>query len=141
MNDRIKDVNFNWEKVLDFSGESGPYIQYTYARICSILAKYGKKLPLRINYGLLSHDVERRLCLQLEQMPQIVDQCAKNYKPHTLARYALDLAQLFNEYYANQRVISENEEITAARIALISSVAQVLVNSLRLLGIDAPSEM
>ncbi len=141
MNDRVRDVSFSWERVLDFSGESGPYIQYTHARISSILQKYDKKLPLRINYAMLGHDLERKLCLQMNNMPEIIDACAKSYKPHTLARYVLDLAQLFNEYYANQKIISENEEVTAARIALISAVKQTIENSLRLLGIDSPQQM
>ncbi|HLP80303.1 MAG TPA: arginine--tRNA ligase [Acidobacteriota bacterium] len=141
LQDRQKDVAFDWEKVLDFAGESGPYIQYTHARIQSIIQKYGKKLPMRIEYAKLTDDLERRLVTKLEAMPVIVDQCLKSYKPHTLARYVLDVAQLFNEYYAKQRVIVEDEATTAARIVLINSVKRVIANSLRLLGIDAPREM
>lgn len=141
MNDRAKDVSFNWEKVLDFSGESGPYIQYTNARICSIIKKYDKKLPLRIDYSLIGTEMERKLCLHLNQMPSVVDAVAKSYKPHTLARYALDLAQMFNEYYSQQKIITDNEPLSAARIMLVSCVQQTLENSLRLLGIDAPKEM
>jgi arginyl-tRNA synthetase len=90
---------------------------------------------------MLGHELERKICIQLNNLPETIDACAKSYKPHTLARYALDLAQIFNEYYANQKIINENEEITAARIALIMAVRQTLENSLRLLGIDAPKQM
>jgi len=141
MSDRIKDVAFTWERVLDFTGESGPYVQYTHARICSVLRKYARRLPEDKKYDLISTPSERKLIVLLDQFGSIVDQCAKTYKPHTLTRYLLDLAQAFNEYYQKEHILTDDADLTGARIMLLVSVRQVLANGLGLLGIDAPQQM
>jgi arginyl-tRNA synthetase len=139
--DRVHDVQFDWDKALDFSGDSGPYVQYTHARICSMLKKYGKKLSLSADYGLLTHDKERVLALHLQKFSQAIDTSARQYKPHHIARYLLDTCQLFNTYYQEVQIISEDEKLTQARVLLCAATRQVLANGLYLLGMESPTSM
>ena len=140
-NNRI--LLFDWDKVLDFEGESGPYVQYAYARICSILRKRGGKITdiAKIDYSLLEKDMESELVRLLSDFPSKVEDAAQQYKPHIIARYLLDLAQKFNEYYHKHNILNEKEDIKEARLLLIISVKQVLRNGLNLLGIEAPEQM
>ena len=140
-NDRVKDVNFDWNAVLDFQGESGPYLQYTHARLCSILRKFGDTLPTNINYDRLKEEQERLLLTHLGSFSEAIEQSLKQYKPHVVARYVLELSQLCNNYYAKNPIISEDEELTHARIVLMYCVRQVLQNGLRLLGITPVTQM
>ena len=138
--DRIKDLEFSWDKLLDFQGETGPYVQYTHARIQTILQKANFDLT-SYDVSLLTHEKERELVLQLASFTQQLEQAAKQYKPHVLCRYLLDVSQSFNEYYGAQKIIDDDKNATTARLVLISAVAQVIRNGLNLLGIAAPNEM
>ncbi len=139
-NDRVKDVNFEWDAVLDFQGESGPYIQYTHARICSILDKQ-KPVFDSVDFTKLNAVEDRFLLNHLSEFGDIVQNSVQNYKPHIIARYVYDLAQMFNDYYQKHKVLTDDESITNARLVLIESVGQVLRNGLELLGIQAPRRM
>ena len=139
-NDRIKDIDFEWEKVLDFSGETAPYIQYSHARICSILRKAEDWNGY--DASLLTADEEQAVISLLARFPETVARAAETYKPSVVARYLLDLAAEFNKFYHRCPVLQAPEEgIRKARLALIAAVRQVLVNGLLLLGIEAPEEM
>jgi arginyl-tRNA synthetase len=133
--DPLKDFTYYPEESLSFEGDTGPYLQYTYARANSILRK-GKKKP---KIEKLTEEKEFEIIKKLSKFSDIIKKSVQDYKPNYIATYLFDLATLFNEYYHETRVIgSKNEE---ARLALVKSVIIVLENGLKLLGIEAPKEM
>ena len=138
--DAHRDMVFNPEESLSFEGETGPYVQYTHARACSIVRKAGK-VPGKVNYGALQHEKEKNIVAHLLNFNNIVDDAARNYRPHVLCHYLIELAQAFNEFYHACPVISDDKELMKARLALVDAVRQVLENGLGLLGITAPREM
>jgi len=138
--DSARDVVFNPEESLSFEGETGPYVQYTHARACSILRKAGKSSG-KINYSLLNQEEELAVIRLLYDFPAAIEKAAKDYKPHHIANHLITLAQAFNEFYHKCPVISERDEQMKARLLLVDSVRQVLENGLGLLGIKAPDEM
>jgi len=136
-----KNVFFDWEQALSFEGDSGPYIQYSYARICSILKKYGKKIGTKIDYAYLDENIEKNIITQLGSFPEVVNQSLIHLKPHLIANYLYELAKSFNEFYHQCNILKEIENIRDARLVLILCIKQVLENGLDLLGIDAPERM
>ncbi|MEA1979612.1 MAG: DALR anticodon-binding domain-containing protein, partial [candidate division Zixibacteria bacterium] len=143
-----KDVNFSWEEVLSFEGETGPYLQYTHARLCSLERKYKKEINTDIDFSLLGNDEEQRVIELLTDYPQAIIDSARNYEPNIISSYLLKLAGAFNKFYQRKdkngktdKIISENSELTAARIALVKSVQIVIKDGLYLLGLKAPKEM
>lgn len=130
----IKDLLFEAEKAISFEGDTGPYIQYTYARANSILNKSEKEPEIKV----LSKS-EFLLIKKLSVFPEIVEKCARELKPNYLTNYLFELATIFNEYYHTERVIgSEKEE---ERLALVKAVKTILKKGLELLNIEAPDEM
>lgn len=142
-NDRIKDIEFDWNKVMDFAGETASYVQYSHARICSILRKAppleGKQAGELI--ALLKEDEETTLLKLLSGLPEKVLLAAEGYRPSIIARYLLEAAREFNRFYHCCPVLTSEPELQAARLLLIDGTRQVLANGLSLLGIDAPEEM
>lgn len=138
--DNNKTIIFDIDKALDFEGETGPYIQYTHARINSILKKV-KSLPKKADLSLLDSGEEQKLIAILEQFPSKVEDAAAHYKPSTICRYLLDLSQAFNEFYHKSPVIKAETKLKNARLLLLSAVKQVIKNGLELLNIKAPNEM
>lgn len=145
---RQKDITFDWDQVLNFEGETGPYLQYTHARLCSLLRNYGKDPGTGFDYSLLVGEEETRVIEQLADFPDIIASAADNYEPFFIASYLIKLTAVFNTLYqrkdANGRIdkiISDNEELSKARMALVKSVQIVIAEGLRLLGIDAPEAM
>jgi len=136
-----KNITFDWEKALDFEGETGPYIQYAHARICSILNKNQGKINSNINQEKLNNKEDEKLILLLNQFPEIALKAAESYKPHLIARYLLDLSQGFNEFYHSCPILKADKETKNARLNLILAAKQVLKNGLNLLGINAPEAM
>ncbi|RJQ16808.1 arginine--tRNA ligase [Candidatus Woesearchaeota archaeon] len=139
--DHNKVITFDIDEALDFEGETGPYIQYAHARICSILKNYGKKTDAKADFSLLHEPEEKELLLLLQQFPFMVADAKEHYKPALMARYLLDLSQKFNEYYHKHQILKEKESVKKARLLLVSAVKIVLANGLLLLGIDALDEM
>ncbi len=137
--DRLKDIVFDWDEMLDFEGETGPYVQYTHARLCSILRKSG--LEPKANPELLMTPEEIALARQLLAFPDTIEQVIKNDKPHILARHLLDLSQLVNSFYQKHRIIQDDKDLERARLALIEKTAARIELGLSLLGIMAPQEM
>lgn len=134
----MNDIEFSLEHMLTFEGETGPYIQYTYARAQSILRKAGGSLPLTFE-GL--DDAESwDVIKQLRLFPEMVEKAWKHYAPSTIAKYLVDTAQSFNRYYGKTKIISEDSKL-ASRLALVHAVSTVLAEGLRLLGMKSPSEM
>lgn len=140
-NDRIKDIDFDWDKVLDFGGETSPYIQYAHARICSILRKEKVAVSHEINFSLLQTEEEQNLIIGLARFSENIKKAAAIYKPSILARYLIELTRDFNNFYHRCPVLTAEDGLREARLLLIDGVRQVLVNGLYLLGIKAPSEM
>lgn len=139
-NNRVKDVLFDWEQVLNFDGETGPYVQYTHARLCSILRKSGKTPdPAKLDYSRF--DEAGTLLALLGRFPKALADAAASYEPSMLTSYILDVAQTANHFYKEHRVIGEPAEIEMARLAVVDAARTVIANGLRLLGITAPEEM
>ena len=134
-------IVFTWEKALALEGNSGPYLQYAYARVCSLLDKYAAQVPgvdpLR-NALALAEPVEKELVLQLLQFPTAVVRAAEAYKPSILADYLFGLSQTYSSFYQRSPVLKADPAVRDSRIRLCAMVAQVLAEGLGLLGIRTP---
>ena len=137
--DRRNGYDFDLEAMVSFEGETGPYIQYAYARIQSILRKANFQPDAEATYSL--NDPESwEIIKLLQDFGRVVKRAADNYEPSLIAKYAISLAQAFNKYYAHTRILDESPE-RDSRLALSYSTAVVLKESLRLLGVEAPEKM
>jgi len=137
--DRTNGYDFDLEAMVSFEGETGPYVQYAYARIQSILRKADFKPETADNYSL--NDAESWEIIKLIQdFPRIINRAADNFEPSIIAKFAISLAQAFNKYYAHTRILDENSE-RDSRLALSYATAIVLKEALRLLGVEAPEKM
>jgi arginyl-tRNA synthetase len=136
--DAVKDMTYNPKESISFEGETGPYVQYTHARICSILKK--TKLPEELLLTGLG-EKENELIKVLEKFPAVIEDAAKHYKPSMITRYLLDLCQQFNSYYHDVPVLKAEEEAKNARLYLLNCIKIVLENGLNVLGIESPDEM
>ena len=137
--DRDNGYDFDLEAMVSFEGETGPYVQYAYARIQSILRKAEFVPASDANYAL--NDAESWDIIKLLQdFPSIIQRAAEKYDPSVVAKYAINLAQSFNKYYAHTRILDENPE-RDSRLALAYATGIVLKEALRLLGVDAPEKM
>lgn len=135
-NYRGKDIVFDISKFLDFEGNTGPYLQYSYARASSVIKK-SKKTPKVTITDLQSEEAE--LVKQLALFPQIVAQASQQLNPSLIANYSFQLAQIFNEFYHNSKVIGDDKE--EFRLALVESFRTVIKSALSLLGIEVMEEM
>lgn len=145
---RNTDVNFIWENVLSFDGESGPYLQYTHARLCSLLSKYGQEPEADINFSLLEDTEEKRLIEILADFPEAIAGSCTARDPYYITIYLLGLSGAFNTLYQRKdeknrivKLISDDEAATKARMSLVKCVNIVLREGLRLLGLKAPEAM
>ena len=137
--DRRNGYDFDLEAMVSFEGETGPYVQYAYARIQSILRKANFTPSADATYSL--NDPESwEIIKLLQDFSRVVKRAAENYDPSLIAKYAINLAQAFNKYYAHTRILDESPE-RDSRLALSYSTAVVLKEALRLLGVDAPEKM
>lgn len=137
--DRRNGYDFDLEAMVSFEGETGPYVQYAYARIQSILRKANFTPSAAATYSL-SDPESWEIIKLLRDFSRVVKRAAENYDPSLIAKYAINLAQAFNKYYAHTRILDESPE-RDSRLALSYSTAVVLKEALRLLGVDAPEKM
>ena len=137
--DRRNGYDFDLEAMVSFEGETGPYVQYAYARIQSILRKANFTPSADATYSL-SDPESWEIIKLLQDFSRVVKRAAENYDPSLIAKYAINLAQAFNKYYAHTRILDESPE-RESRLALSYSTAVVLKEALRLLGVDAPDKM
>jgi len=144
-NNIIKDIQFSWERVLNFDGETGPYVQYTHARACSVLRKSNFDLEtipsLNMNFNHISDDASVGIIKELAIFKEVIEEAAGSYEPSYIARYAVDLAQAFNKFYHDNPILVEDEIIKNSRLAIVIATKYTLQNALYLLGIDAPEQM
>ncbi len=146
--DPVTDIDFSWDKALALEGNSGPYLQYAYARVCSLLEKAGRTdgetsvspSPFERAFSL-STPQERRLALALLEFPGAVVRAAEAYKPSVLADYLFQTAQLYSSFYQNAPILKSEENLRASRLRLCALFGRVLKAGLGLLGIDAPTHI
>ena len=139
-NNRIKDYVFNWERTLNFDGETGPYVQYTHARACSILENADEEIK-NIDYSLLDSEEERDLLLSLFQFPQTLIDAMELNEPFYITRSIVQIAKDFNRFYSACPILSSEEDLKKARLALTYATKTVIANGLKILGIEAPERM
>ena len=140
-NNRIKDIDFSWERVLSFDGETGPYVQYTHARCCSALRK-AEALPAAApDYAALSDDYAQELLRQLSRFPETVREAAMRYEPSIITRAVTELCKAYNKFYYENRILDEADGIREARVRLTRAVRNTIKTGLYLIGMEAPERM
>jgi len=147
-NSRIKDYVFKWDKVLNFDGETGPYVQYTHARAASVLRKAGfdesKITPdavSKLDFRYLSSDAAYELVKLIYRFPDAVIKAGAEYEPSIVTRHVIDVAQAFNKFYHDEQIIVDNEDEKNAKLILTWAAKQTIKNGLALLGIKSPEKM
>ena len=139
--DPITDIDFSWDKALALEGNSGPYLQYAYARVCSLLDKAAGMGAKPAATFSVSEPAEKQLALQLLQFGPAVVRAAENYKPSVLADYHFQTAQLYSSFYQRSPVLKSEPAVRDARLALCALFGKVLAKGLSLLGIETPSRI
>jgi arginyl-tRNA synthetase len=139
-NYRMNDIEFSLEEMLRFEGETGPYVQYTYARACSILRKANWQIDHVVKQSSASWEKEWKVVSLLTEFTKAIKRAYEQFDPSQIAKYIVDLAQAFNKYYGEVKILEDGAE-QQARLALVYAVTIVLKEGLRLLGIEAPEEM
>lgn len=141
-NNRIKDVVFSWSRMLNFDGETGPYVQYTHARACSVLKKAEiDSIDSNIDYTLLTDSASVEVCKLLEAYPDKIKDAAKKYEPYIITRHLVDISQAFNKFYHDNPILTSDEATKKARLAIVYAIKTVLQSGLAILGIEAPEQM
>ncbi len=141
-NQRIKDVSFKWEKILNFEGETGPYVQYTYARCSSLLrAVPDFDASAEIDYSVLTDLDSMELLKAINKFPKVILDAAEKYEPFLISRFAIDVAQAFNHFYNSNRINVPEDTIRNARLQLVAVTRKTLRDALALLGIGCPEQM
>ncbi len=138
-NFRTSDIEFNLEDILKFEGETGPYVQYTFARINSLLKH---KLNIEIDYNNIQiNEYIWNLIFKLYNFPEVIMRSKEKYDPSMIAKYITDLAQDFNKFYASEKIIDDSDESTQFKLLICDIVAIILEEGMRILGIEAPKTM
>ena len=141
-NNRVKDEIFDWDTILNFQGETGPYIQYTYVRTKSVIEKVGKVPELKyIKLDNLQDEYSQNIIKLIYNFEDILVQVTNKEEPSILSRYLIDLAKAFSSFYNENKIICEDKELQDARVYLTYSVGQVLKLGAELLGIEMPNKM
>lgn len=140
-NNRIKDYTFTWDKVLNFEGETGPYVQYTHARASSVLRRAEINVDNSFNPELIADDVTLEVLKKVQQFPEIIKDAQRKNEPSIITRHIIDVAQAFNRFYHDHPILVEDNELKKARLAVVFAVKQILSIGLGLLGVNAPERM
>ena len=139
--DPTKNMLFNPAESIDFNGNTGPFIQYTYARIRSIVRKAGESQDWKSGDEKLN-DKERLVVKILHSLPDTIEAAAEAYSPAMVANYAYDLAKAFNSFYQDTPILRETDpQLKAFRVCLCAFVAHALKNTMNILGIEVPERM
>lgn len=140
-NSRIKDVTFSLEKMLNFEGETGPFVQYSHVRACSLLEKGGNINFDDIDYTNFTDEASQNLISNIYYYKEkLIDATEKN-EPYIITRHLIDLAQVFNKFYQSNQILTEDKTLKNSRLALVFVTKKILENGLKLLGIKAPNKM
>ena len=141
-NNRIKDVTFSWDAVLNFDGETGPYVQYTYARACSVLRKGQWNGDLSAaNPADLTDEYAQEILHLLEEFPERVREACRKWEPYVITRYAVALATSYNKFYHENMILTAEGSLKESRLALTQLMAETLKKALYLIGVKAPERM
>ncbi|GAB1475195.1 arginine--tRNA ligase [Bacillota bacterium] len=146
-NSRIKDYVFSWEKILNFDGETGPYVQYTYARAASVLRNSGGEDEKAVkgigdtNFSCITSDSAYELARMIYEFPQTIIEAAEKYEPSIVTRQIVNIAQGFNRFYHNEHILVDDDEEKRAKLLLTYAAKQTIRNGLLLLGMEAPERM
>lgn len=140
-NQRIKDYVFDWDRTLSFDGETGPYVQYTHARMHSLLEKGAFDPAKSVDVKALTLDDEKELLQQLYGFNQVIVDSHEKYEPYLVTRYITECAKTFNKYYTNTPILVEDDDIKNVRLLLVYGVKNMIKIGLNLLGIEAPNKM
>jgi arginyl-tRNA synthetase len=139
--DPKKRMMFNPQESIDLNGNTGPFIQYTYARICSLLKKAGE-YENHVNTSIKLIKVEKDVIKAISRFPSIIDESAKSYTPSGITSYCYELVKLYNQFYQNVKILPETDiDLRSNRLILSSSVSLIIEKSLHLLGIHSPKRM
>ena len=140
--DPRKNMTFNPKESIDFNGNTGPFLQYTYARIQSILRKSQDDIDAADIAAVAPNDKETALIQRLMDFGNVVTEAGKNYSPALIANYAYDLAKEFNQFYHDYSILREEDAaVRVFRLKLARTVSQILKRAVWLLGIEVPERM
>ena len=137
--DRMNNFDFNLKDIVQFEGETGPYVQYTYARSMSMIRKYDKEISKDTTVNL-NDAYSWEVIKKIADYSRIVKNAIERFEPSLVAKYVIQLAQQFNKYYANVRILNDDDQLES-RMALVKAVTIVIKDALNLLGVEAPEEM
>ena len=142
-NNRIKDYVFSWKQVLDFNGETGPYVQYTYARCASILRNAGEDANDLTGFdpSYITGDAAYTLAKEIYALTDVIIEAGEKYEPSILTRHIVDMAQAFNKFYHDEHILTDDKEERKAKLALVVAAKTAIKNGLALLGMEAPERM
>jgi arginyl-tRNA synthetase len=142
-NRRIKDVVFDWDEILSFEGATGPYLQYTAARIHSMADRYGREPRADVDFSLLDGRDEMGLVMAIDSLSDGLRRGVAQSEPSYVSDRLLDIAARFSSLYARRdwKVLTDDEDLTDARMLLATTTRQALVNGLDWLGIQVPERM
>jgi arginyl-tRNA synthetase len=139
-NNRRKDIDFWWDRALNFDGETGPYVMYTYARCCSVLRKAGE-CAAQPDYSALSDGAAQETVRLIGEFPGVLKAAFEKSEPSMITRYSADLAQAYNRFYYDNKILDDDLSVRAARLELTRAARQVIRQALYLIGMDAPERM
>lgn len=140
-NNRIKDYVFDWDELLSFEGETGPYVQYSHARANSLIDRYGKSINSDVDFKILNTEAEKNLIMALYQVNEVIVTAMEKLEASIISRHLVEIAKSFNKFYNNTNILKSTEEEQKARMSLVLATKIALKNLLALLGIDAPERM
>ena len=140
-NSRIKDIDFSFDRALDFIGETGPYVQYTHVRCCSVLRRAEKLSLPAADYTALTDDISHTVLLQISRFPHVIREAAAKYEPFIITRAVSELCHAYNLFYRENRILDDTPAVSAARVQLTQAVKHLIKRGLYLIGMEAPEQM
>ncbi|MEX1308646.1 MAG: arginine--tRNA ligase, partial [Eubacteriales bacterium] len=138
---RIKDITFDWDRVLNFEGETGPYMQYTAVRCNSLLTRGEDLLDVAPDYSALNNDEAFKTAKALGRFPSAIENALAKSEPYLITRNVIDVAKAFNKFYFEHKIIDDDKAASAARLALAKAVKNVITTGLYLIGVETPEKM
>lgn len=140
-NSKIKDIVFNWDRMLSFEGETGPYLQYTYTRCRGIISKANMEITEDVDFSKITDEVTMKLVKELQNFPEVIVNAMEKNEPSFISRAIMDIAQTFNHFYHENPILNSEEEVKKARLLVVYDTSKVLKLGLNLLGIETPEKM